>query len=220
MDTVLIGVLATFAVGGVWKGGIKTMFSLISFAAAFFLAYYLYPPIAEKLFNARLLSNSLTDCVTDMLSGLNQQLVGRVFSSVDDMIAWISGLDLPYYGKNVLLSILGNVSFNGDFTVSQIVANPLYKFMLEAISFVIIFVLLFVLFKILQLFLQKLVRFEFLKVTDKVLGFLIGTAFGIAIYFVIVYFLTMVSNVLLSDFLIGKLKDGYLSSIFYERIIS
>lgn len=212
--------LSTFAVGGVWKGGIKTIFSLISFAAAFFIAYYLYPLIAERLFKAGLLSDSLTNCVTDVLSGLNQQLVERVFSSAKDMIAWISGLDLPYYGKNVLLSVLENVSFSGDFTVAQMVANPLYKFMLEAICFAVIFVLLFVLFKILQLFLQKLVRFEFLKVTDKVLGFLIGIAFGVAIYFVIVYFLAMVSNVLLSDFLVEKLEEGYLSSIFYKRIIS
>lgn len=219
MDAILIGLVGSFAVSGTWKGGIKTILSLLSFVAAFLISCGFYSLLADLLFNAGFLSESLKNCVNDLLSGLNKELTAQKFSSLNDMMMWLEGLDLPYYGKNVLISVLKNISFSGEFTVAQVVSSPLYKIILEVISFVVIFLLSFVLLKILQYFLQKIIRFPFFKVTDRVVGFLVGVGFGVAVYFVVVYFLVLISNVMLSDFLIEKLNEGYLSSIFYKRIV-
>lgn len=219
MNNILIGILAIFAVGGAWKGGIKTIFSLLSFSGAFMIAYFFYGRFAGLLFDGKFLCAPLTDAVNGILGGLNRELTVREFSSMGEMSLWVGGIDLPYYVKSFIISILQNISFDGKFTVSQVISSPLYKIVLEALSFVFIFIVSFLVFKILQHFLQIMVRFSFLRITDKVLGFIVGIAFGVAVYFVFVYFLVLLSKVLLSNFLIEKINEGYLSSIFYGKII-
>lgn len=218
MNAILVGIVATFAVGGVWKGGMKTIFSLLSFAVAFLVSYFCFNKLADLFFAKDFLRGPLTNVVNDILGGINGDLLEQKFSSSSDMSLWVAELDMPYYAKNILLAAIKDISFEGNFSVAQVVANPLYKTALQVISFVIIFVFSFVLLKILQYFLQKMLNFSFFKVTDKVAGFLMGIAFGVAVYFAFVYVLLQISHVLLSDFIIEKINEGYLSSIFYSYL--
>lgn len=218
VNTILIGFLATFSVGGAWKGGLKTVFSLLSFVIAFVISISFYQVFSDFLFKNNFLITQLSGFIEETLGSLNGKLVDQTFSSLSDMLDWLENTELPYYGKSIINSILKNTSFDGNFTISQVIIIPIYKIALESISFILIFMFSFALLKILQYFLQKVISISFFKITDRVLGFLIGIIFGVAIYFVLIYFLTLLSQVLLSDFLIEKLKEGYLSSIFYSYL--
>lgn len=218
MNAVLVALLGIFAVGGAMKGGLKTIFSLLSFVIACAVSFAFYSHLATALFDANILNASLCNGVNDILSGLSQSLTQQVFGSTGEMIDFLRQTDLPYYGKSMLISLLSNISVDGEFTISKVVAAPLYKIALEAISFALIFIVSFVFLKILQHYLLKITNFAFIKVTDKVLGFIIGTGFGVIVYFVLVYFLVQLSHVFLSDWIIKKINEGYLSSIFYKKI--
>ena len=218
MNAVLVALLGIFAVGGAMKGGLKTIFSMLSFVIACAVSFAFYSHLATTLFNANFLNAPLVNGVNDILSGLSKSLTQQVFGSTGEMIDFLRQTDLPYYGKSMLISLLSNISIDGEFTISKVVATPLYKISLEVISFALIFIVSFVLLKILQHYLLKITNFSFIRVTDKVLGFIIGTGFGVIVYFVLVYFLVQLSHVFLSDWIIKKINEGYLSSIFYKKI--
>lgn len=186
------------------KGGLKTIFSLLSFVIACAVSFAFYSQLAITLFNANFLNAPLVNGVNDILSGLSKSLTQQVFGSTGEMIDFLRQTDLPYYGKSMLISLLSNISVDGEFTISKVVATPLYKISLEVISFALIFIVSFVLLKILQHYLLKITNFSFIRVTDKVLGFIIGTGFGVIVYFVLVYFLVQLSHVFLSDWIIKK----------------
>lgn len=217
VNAILIAILAAFSVGGTFKGFLRSVFSLLGFVVAIGAAFALTPSVSHLAEEKSFLQAPISGAVQSVVEALDENFAKLEFSEQDKMLAYIKTSDIPLYAKSVLVKLVEKTNFEGKFTISRIVSRPLYSFAIRFVVFALLAIIFYVIVKILQIITLKMVRLPFLKVTDRVLGFLFGLTLGIVIYFLIVSIMLLVSQFVLSDWIIKKIEGGYLSSIFYQN---
>lgn len=217
MNWLLVSLLAAFAVGGTFRGFVRSAFSLFSFIITLLLAFSLTSTLSNKFIDQNFLYQPISNLVESVVGGIDEDFNNVEFSNSEEMGNFVKSADIPLYAKSVLGGIIQKVNFSGKFTVSQIVTGPLYSTGIKIISFLILAVGIYVIMKIIQFFVIKRIRLPFLKVTDRVLGFIFGIVLGVAVYLFIICVMLAISQFILSEWIIKKIESGYLSSIFYER---
>ena len=217
MNWLLVSLLAAFAVGGTFRGFVRSVFSLFSFVIALLLAFSITPSLSNKFIDQKFLYQPISSVVESVVGGIDENFNSVEFSDKTEMESFVKSADIPLYAKSVLSGIIQKIDFSGSFTVSQIVTGPLYSAGMKIISFVILAVGIYVIMKIIQYFVVKKIKLPFLKVTDRVLGFIFGVVLGVVVYLFMVCVMLAISQFILSEWIIKKIESGYLSSIFYER---
>lgn len=217
VNTILVGILAVFAVGGTFKGFLRSVFSLLGFIVAILVAFALTPGVSKMVEDKQILYNSISGATKSVVEALDENFGSLEFESSQEMLEYLQGADIPLYAKSVLLKLVKGTSFEGKFTLSQVVARPLYSFAIKFIVFAVLAIIFYIIVKIVQIITLKMVKLPFFKVTDRVLGFLFGLALGVIIYLLIVSIMILISQFVLSDWIIKKIEGGYLSSIFYHN---
>ncbi len=202
--------------GGAFKGFVKSMFSLFSLALAATIAFFTASWLAQIFVEAGFIEQPISNWVTSILSGLDEGLVSQQFESSEQMLAFIQERDMPYFVKTILASVIENITFTGNFTVSSLMVPRLYNLFIKVIAFAIILIVVYFLLKILQIYLSK-VKIKFLRVTDRALGFIFGVVMGLAIYLIFTAVLICISQFMLSQWLIEKIEQGYVSALFYHK---
>ena len=216
VNTILIAILAAASVGGAFKGFVKSVFSLFSLALAATIAFFTASWLAQIFVEAGFIEQPISNWVTSILSGLDEGLVSQQFESSEQMLAFIQETDMPYFVKTILASVIENITFTGNFTVSSLMVPRLYNLFMKVFAFAIILIVVYFLLKILQIYLSK-VKIKFLRVTDRALGFIFGLVMGLAIYLIFTAVLICISQFMLSQWLIEKIEQGYVSALFYHK---
>lgn len=217
MDAIFVALVATFSVNGCFKGFVKSLFSLLSFILAVGLAFWLASPTAEFLTSKSFLEVPIQASITTAAENLDERFATVKFDSGEEMLQAVDESDIPVHAKLLLRSVLKNLSFEGKFTISEVLTPPLYKSAMKIIAFVLLLAVFSVLFKLVQILLTKLINLGFLRVTDKTLGFLLGAVKGLILYFILIAIMILISRFMFSGWLIGKIEGGSVSSLIYQK---
>lgn len=220
VNTILIALVAFFSAGGTFKGFLRSVFSLLGFVIALLAAFALSPSVCKVAEDKQVLFAPISGAMRSVVESLDENFEVQEFDSDEDMLEYLKSSDIPLYAKSVLIKLVEKADLEGKFTISQIVIRPLYSFALRFIVFIALAIIFYVIVKIIQIVTLKMVKIPFIKVTDRVLGFLFGLTLGLVVYFLIVSIMILVSQFVLSDWIIKKIEGGYLSSIFYEKFAS
>ena len=217
MNGLLVAVLAWYAVRGTFKGFVKSAFSLLCVIITLFSSFMLAGEFAKVLLNVNFLEKPIGVVVEKTLNALDEELANREFSSTDEVLGFLDNKPLPLYAKSVLKNACENIFFDGKKTLFLLVKNYFYNILIKIISFLFIFAIIYLFLWPIQRFLIRRLRGTSFVVTNRVLGFLLGTVKGVVVYGTIVILLAGIGKFVLSDFILQKIQQGGLSSIIYDK---
>lgn len=216
MDAILVAMLAAFSVGGAFKGFVKSFFSLFGFIIAVGLGLLITPHLAESLVDSEFLYQPILGFISNILNNLDPEFVTVTFSNIEEAQLFVEASAAPFYAKSLIKLLLAKVTFEGNVSIFDLVGWKLYVFLIKSLTFIVLVFVMYIMLKIIQFYIQKLIHFNFLKVTDRVLGFLLGCVLGIISYLALVSVIIMVGQFTMSEWIIEKIEAGSLSSIFYH----
>ncbi len=217
VNTILIAILALFSVSGMFKGFVKSLFSLVSLALATLTAFFLTSWLAGLLVDASFLERPISNWLTSLLNNIDERLVSQKLNSIEQMFTLIEECQIPFFAKTILLNIISDISFSGEFTVASLIIPRFYNMIVKVLVFAVSIIVVYLILKIAQFYVCRLLNFKSLRVTDKALGFIFGLGKGMAVYIIFTAVLICVSQFILSDWLINKIEQGYVSALFYHK---
>ena len=185
-DYLVIGLIAVFAIYGMYRGVILSVYKLVAFFACIYVSIKFSPVIAALLKNTPVYS-SIKNAVAKNLPILSHQAI----SSPDTATTGTAGaeavlgtLPLPGFLKQSMLGSLPSPSelINTDSIVNAI-SEELTMTILSVLSLILLYVVLRIVASFVGLLLKGISKLPLFKQVNKLGGFVLGGAQGIlAVY--------------------------------------
>lgn len=212
MDYILFGILLYFFAKGLFKGFVSMLFSMLGIFFIAVVSWQICPLILGKV--QEFAYGGLEGFVRKMI---DEQLAGE-FSDMNSFVQAISQSRLSVFGV-LLFKLLGDLSFDGNLTAGQILAPSITNLVLKVLTFVAVFVVLFSLLRLAQMFLTKLIKKCGLSVGNRLLGGVVGVVKGLLVFGVLYFVLSLLSNILMSEWLLAFVQSGRISAFLYDNLI-
>lgn len=217
MDALFVAIVATFSVGGCFKGLVKSFCCLIAFLIALLFAFYITKAVVPVLEANGFLSGTLNALSQITFKGIDENLLVQTFSNKQDMIDFIKSSNITNFTKNNLTQTIESKNFEGSFTVFDIVAPTMQKTILSTGVFLIFLLVMYGLIKTIILLATKVIRLHFLVFTNRVAGFIFGSILGIVICLILIQCLIIASAFLNLQNLFERLMQSQIASNYYKE---
>ncbi len=229
-DYTVIGIIGIFAIIGLIRGFVFSVFKIASFFAAIIASIKLYPVAAEYLAGTPLYGN-IKKAILDNLVARYQAAVpasGQMGGNSVESV--VGGLSIPAFFKQ---GIAGRMPKPGDFVDVQGILNSvgdeITKVIINILSLILVFILIRIGLMLIGLILRGLVKLPVLKQFDRFGGFVFGTVEGILIVYILCavlllfnsspQFQSVFSNVDASMFAKGFYENNFLVSWMFPKPI-
>ncbi len=214
LDIIMVAIVALLTFIGIKRGIARTLYNLVSVAAAGFLAYILSKAAADWIFRT-MIASSVEKSIESSAGSVAESVEG-VADTVPDAI---TGL-LNFFGisQKSLQSSIDSAAQSSSKTVSAAVNSalgPVITAVLSVVLLVMIFVLLILLFKLLSRFVLKLFELPVIKGANAVLGGVLGFLEGFILCVIGVMVLRIVLPFSSEPFISRELID---SSLLFRQL--
>ncbi|HEX2946330.1 MAG TPA: CvpA family protein [Clostridia bacterium] len=185
-DYVVIGLIAGFAIYGMYKGFILSVYKLVAFFACIYVSIKFSPVVAAFLKNTSVFS-SIKNAIARNLPLLSHQAVSSPDTSATGTAgaeAMLGTLPLPGFLKQSMLGNLPSPSelINTDSIVNAI-SDELAMTILSILSLILLYIILRIVTAFIGLLLKGVSQLPLFKQVNKLGGFILGGAQGIlAVY--------------------------------------
>lgn len=219
-DYVVLGIIAGFAVIGLARGFVFSVFKIASFLIAIIASIKLYPVAADFLAGTSIYSN-IKKTITENLVNRYQSAIpvnGQIDGSTVESI--VSGLSIPAFFKQ---SIAGKVPGPEEFIDIQGLLNNIGDEITRAIINILSLILLFILIRI-GLFivgriLRGLVKLPVLKQFDRLGGLAFGAVEGLLMVYILCAVLLLFNSVPQFQHIFSTVETSVLAKTFYQNNI-
>ena len=209
IDIVAIGFIAVFAIIGVIRGMVKTLFRLFGVVLAIVLAFYSCAPIGNLL--ADNLGASATEEAREWLISIDEQYsdelklftVEKDWTDPQNKRDAVSRMGVPSLLSSLVVNAMGEKfdEFGTSAVLADVLPPVLTTWGMTVLAFLLLLLVYSVLLLIARIALRKLINsLVVLRVVDKIGGFAIGAIQGILIYSVIFFIISQVPVPFLADF--------------------
>lgn len=209
IDIVAIGFIAVFAIIGVIRGMVKTLFRLFGVVLAIVLAFYSCAPIGNLL--ADNLGASATEDAREWLISIDEQYsdelklftVEKDWTDPQNKRDAVSRMGVPSLLSSLVVNAMGEKfdEFGTSAVLADVLPPVLTTWGMTVLAFLLLLLVYSVLLLIARIALRKLINsLVVLRVVDKIGGFAIGAIQGILIYSVIFFIISQVPVPFLADF--------------------
>jgi uncharacterized membrane protein required for colicin V production len=187
-DFVVIGIIGAFAVAGLFKGFIMSVYRLVSFVACVFLSVKLSPVLAGVL-EKTALYESIKGVMVRSLEAWSR----NAFSSSTAMPAGTAGakdllgtMKVPSVFKSSVLNNLPSPSELVDFkSIVNAVGDGLADMVLSVVSLIILYLVLRIIFGAFGILLRKIAELPLFKQVNKVGGLIFGAMQGLLTVYIL-----------------------------------
>jgi uncharacterized membrane protein required for colicin V production len=211
-DLIVIGIVAGFAIVGMFKGFILSVYRLASYFLSIFLAIKLYPVISNVLSETALYGKISRYILKNLLKqqpGLDNSAKTAAAETV------VEGLRLPGFFKDFLITKFPNPSKIIDVSgIMNTISDELTKIIIAVISMVVLYILIRLLLIFARSLIKGLSKLPVIKQVDKIGGFTLGAVEGFLTAFIVLAVLTIFSTSPnfkgISSAIDGSLITGYM----------
>ncbi|MDP4180000.1 MAG: CvpA family protein [Bacillota bacterium] len=182
-DLAVIAIILGFALYGMFKGFIMSVFKLLSFIISLALSFLMYPYVSKFLMGT-VLHDKIKTAIFDNL--ISQQ--GGALTQTKDAVAQkvVDSLNIPGFLKDVLITKFPDPSRLLNFNdIINTVSEELTKIAIYIISLIILYVLVRVILIFSKYTLGGLSKLPVLKQVDKIGGFALGAIEGFLTVYII-----------------------------------
>ncbi|MBR6558706.1 MAG: CvpA family protein [Clostridia bacterium] len=179
LDLIIIVNIVVILVGGVKRGFIKSVMSLITTIAAFFFAWFLTPLVSvflqNKVFSGAISSSvegTLKSLLTSNSDGYN---VSKLFEDNPDAFSTL--LDSFGADRAALAADYGGNASATDSVISSMadtISSPIVILVSNVVAFVGLFIIAILLLKLLTAVIDLFSRLPVIRGANRVLGFIFG----------------------------------------------
>lgn len=185
IDFIVIGLIAAFAISGLLKGFIMSVYKLVAFVVCIFAAVKFSPVLAEIISKT-----SVYDWIKNTIVK-NLPLIGKEAFASSEAVSGAAGaetvlgtLPLPEFFRKSLLGKLPSASelINTEGIVNAI-GDELTKMVVSVLSLIVLYIVLSVILAFVGLLLKGISELPVFKQVNKLGGFILGALQGfLAIY--------------------------------------
>lgn len=214
-DLVVIGIILGFAVFGMYKGFIMSVFKLLSFVISLALSFLLYPYVSKFL-----MGTALHDKIRDkILDSMVLQQSGT-FSGAKNAIAdkVVENLNVPGFLKDVLKSKFPDPTKLIDMQqINNVISEEMTKIVIYVISIIVLYIIVRVLLIFAKLVLGEVSKLPVFKQVDKLGGFAFGGVEGFLTIYIIFTILMVFSSASSFKGLFGALDNSTIAKYIFEH---
>ncbi len=209
----VIGILIVFALIGLKRGLIQTIFTTFSLIVSILAAIFISPVLHGMLLDNAKVTAFVTEKVNSAmeLSALSDQL--------PDTNDYVNAISIPDNLKTVLSEKLSDSTYYdaakekiSDRTCAFIVALVLYAF-----SYVAVFIVMLILLAIIGKMLNIISKLPLIKQANKLAGLLLGLLQGLLIVWTLFVVLTMLSSTALGKTGVDMINQNDFLSFLYNK---
>ncbi len=219
-DFAVIGVIGIFAVIGLFKGFIMSVYRLISFAICVFLSIKL-SPVLTRILEKTVVFDTIKSVIVNNLEGLAKNAFSSptaVTTGAEGAETVLGTMPMPDIFKNSLLHNLPSpaelVDVNG---IVNSIGDGLTVMIISILSLVLLYFFLRVIFAALGMLLRKIADLPVFKQVNKLGGLILGALEGFLVVFVLFAILMVFnSNPAFAPVFEG-LKVSAFARVFYEN---
>ncbi len=176
-DFIVIGISVGFALIGLKKGFLMSVYKLLSFLIAIVLSYFLYPYVAKFLMGTTL-HDKIYDSILKNLM-LQQPAIGAQGKSVATN-AVVEHLKLPEFMKEGLIkSVTEKASVGLISEIFKNIAERMTEMAIGIISIVLVYILVRIILIFAKYFIEGVSKLPVFKQMDKFGGFALGAVEGL-----------------------------------------
>lgn len=219
-DYAVLGIIGVFALVGLIRGFVFSVFKIASFFIAILASIKLYPAASEYLAETPVYDN-IRKAILDNLTGRYQAAVpasGQVDGSTVESV--VGGLSIPAFFKQ---SIAGKVPGPGEFidiqSILNSVSDEITKVIINILSLLLLFVLIRLGLFIIGLVLRGLVRLPVLKQFDRLGGLAFGAVEGLLTVYILCAILMIFNSAPQFQSIFADVDTSILAKSFYQNNI-
>lgn len=193
---------------GFWKGGMKTLFTLLSFAVAIGACFLLANPVGQAIEKSAL-GEKIYSSLNENIGGLINALPSFAVNNEEALGEILSDLHIPEFVHGPLIeAIQPALEENGLASAGETIATSLTSIFCSGIAYIIVFLVAFIVVRLVIWVICLIVKKGKTKpnLFSRLLGLLLGAAKAFAICWVI----SLVVTLLISS---GSEFGNYLSDI-------
>lgn len=221
-DFAVIGIIGVFAVVGLFKGLIMSVYRLVSYVLCLFLSVRLSPVLARLLQNSpvyevikRAIVNNLEAWSRNALTA--PQAVEAGAKGAEQVVGAMPMPDI--LRSNVLRNLPAPSEILDINSVLDAVGNELAGMIISVLSLVAVFFVLRLVFALIGRLLNGIARLPVLRQVNKIGGLVFGAAQGIlAVYILFAVLMLFHSNPGFAP-LFGGIESSKIASVFYTNNI-
>ncbi|MCX7841834.1 MAG: CvpA family protein [Clostridia bacterium] len=186
-DLIVLGIILAFAVVGMVKGFILSVFRLTSFFVSIIISIKFYPVAAEFL-KGTFLYTSIQKSIFKSLM-LQQQTQGpNVGEQVKQSLAQriIESLHLPGFMKDMVTSSIPDIAKLTDVSrIVELISRELASIAVSVISLVLLYIAVRIALIFVRIILEGVAKLPVFKQLDKLCGFALGAVEGLLTVYII-----------------------------------
>lgn len=191
-DLVVIGIIVGFAVFGMRKGFILSVYRLISYVLSIFLAIKLYPFVSKFLTGTALYGNIKDYILKNLLLQQPDINSGAKTAAAD---AVVNNLQLPGFMKDFLIDKFPNPTDIVDVSgIMEKISNELTGIVINVISLAVLYILVRVILIFTKFILKGIAGLPLFKQLDKLGGFGLGAVEGFLTVYILLAILMIFST--------------------------
>lgn len=208
IDIVALGIIAVFAIIGVFRGLAKTIFKLFGVLLAIVLAFYSCPAIG-KLFATSFGEQTTTEAKQWLVSideaytdDLKLFTVEKDWTNAENKKEAMVRMGVPSLFSGILTQVTSDNfnEFGESAILSEVLPPLLTQWAMTAIAFLVLLLIYSILILIVKSFFKKLIdKVVILKIVDKIGGFAAGVIIGVVVYSVIFFIISYIPIPFLAD---------------------
>lgn len=219
IDLVVLAIVVGFAVIGMTKGLIYTIFKLVSFFVSILIAVKCYPLLANVLMKTPLHDNIKFSIMKNLLlqqqaqtPGINSQAKNAAADAV------VNNLHLPGFLKNSIIDQLPNPS--KLIPVAQImnqISEALTKVVVDVISLVLLYIAIRIALIFVRALLQGVAQLPVFKQMNKLGGFAFGAVEGLLTIYLVFAVIMLLHTVPQLQGVYTAIDNSLIAKFFYQN---
>ena len=185
-DYAVLGIIAVFAIIGLIRGFVFSVFKIASFFIAIIASIKLYPKASEYLAGTPVYGN-IKNTIMDNLTGKYQTVVPASGQASENTVESVVGeLSIPaFFKQSIAGSMPGPEEFIDVQGIINSVSDEITKVIINILSLILIFVLIRIGLFIIGLILRGLVKLPVLKQFDRLGGLAFGAIEGLLMVYIL-----------------------------------
>jgi uncharacterized membrane protein required for colicin V production len=217
-DWLVIGLILGFAIIGMVKGFILSIFRLVSFFVSIVISIKFYPVVAAFLKQTALYTGLKASILKNLL--LQQQAAPKVDSQVKKAAAQtvIEGLQLPGFLKDVLEKQFPDPSklINLNDMMDKL-SGMLAGVVVDVISLVVLYILIRIALAFVRVILNGIAKLPVFKQMDKVGGFSLGAVEGLLTVYILCAVVMLFHTAPQFKGIFEAIDSSLVAKFFYEN---
>lgn len=213
-DMILIAIIILFAINGMRKGLILSLFTICSSIIAMIGAFIFYPVVSKVIQHTPFVTAFNNQLVSKMHQIQTEKFGGALQSTGNKLL---DNLNVPQLLRPQIEKNIGNLGSNMDFSdLSSKISNSITLIFSNVISIIVIFIIISIAMMFIKVLLKNITKLPILHQLDVVGGLFFGIVEGVLIIYITIAFLSLFGSNASIQPIIQAVDKSIIGGLFFK----